>query len=104
VTDVWSALDACDASEMGLGGFQNVALGRDLTAVARATLYWLVALDCQDLRVGMHHLRVIADDFHCASRNRVAAADGRRRVRMHPAVSPVPRVARERRSRLPNCS
>jgi hypothetical protein len=59
VVDVWSALDACDAADARRAG----AVARRATAITRATLYWLVVVECEDLRAGLHHLRVIADDF-----------------------------------------
>jgi len=75
--DVWQALDECDALEARVSRPHPTDAALDVVAVARATLYWLVAIDCEDIRTGAHHLRVIADDFSGAYRKRVAPRDSK---------------------------
>jgi hypothetical protein len=105
VVDVWTALDACDAAELRLGRDADAdADGADLAALGRATLYWLVAIDCEDLRTGVHHLCVIADDFPEAPSKPVAASDSRRHARVMGAAPNLARAVRERRSRPSNFS
>jgi hypothetical protein len=105
VLDVWTALDACDAADMRLEPDDDAhADGADLAALGRATLYWLVAIDCEDLRTGMHHLCMISDDFPATPRKPVAAADSRRRARMTGAAPNLAPAVRERRSPPSNFS
>jgi hypothetical protein len=69
LTDAWQALDECDAADVRFmqrrssarpaGGVQE----RARTALARSTLYWLVALGREDLGLGVDYLRVVARDL-----------------------------------------
>jgi hypothetical protein len=105
VVDVWTALDACDAAELRLGRDDDAdADGGDLAALGRATLYWLVAIDCEDLRAGVHHLCIVADDFPEPSAKPVAAIDSRRRARVNAAAPSAAGAVHERRSRPQNFS
>jgi hypothetical protein len=70
LTDVWAALDACDAADLRLHRRPAIrALGstreseRDAIAIGRATLYWLVGLGYEDLCAAAAYLRAIARDF-----------------------------------------
>jgi hypothetical protein len=69
ITDVWVALDACDAADLRLrrtGSRRNAAgndAERDLIAVGRATLYWFVALGRSDLHTAANYLQTLARDF-----------------------------------------
>src|SRR5438094_308491 len=45
---------------------------RDLVAVGRATLFWLVTIRCEDLHIGLQRLRLISNDLPDPSRNRPA--------------------------------
>jgi hypothetical protein len=82
VSDVWSALDACDTADLRLRrtcSRRNADAHdaeRDLIAVGRATLYWLVALERSNLHTAAEYLDTIAcdfavfDDAHLASERR----------------------------------
>jgi len=72
VTDVWAALDDCDAAELRIARRGGSALQRDLVAVGRATLFWLVTIRCEDLHIGLQRLRLISNDLPDPSRNRPA--------------------------------
>ena len=69
ITDVWAALDACDAADLRLrrtGSRRNTAKNdaeRDLIAVGRATLYWFVVLERSDLHAASEYLQTVARDF-----------------------------------------
>jgi hypothetical protein len=86
ITDVWSALDACDAADLRLrrSGSRRNAAGsdaeRDLIAVGRATLYWFVALERSELRGAAEYLDTIARDFAVFRDARLASE--RRPVRL----------------------
>ncbi|TMA46365.1 MAG: HEAT repeat domain-containing protein [Deltaproteobacteria bacterium] len=69
VTDVWTALDDCDAAELRIARRGGSALQRDLVAVGRATLFWLVTIRCEDLHIGLQRLRLISNDLRDPSRN-----------------------------------
>jgi hypothetical protein len=65
LTDVWEALDACDAVDLELcrrpdasSGARDHALGA--VAAGRATLYWMVSLGRFTLAAGVRELSVIA--------------------------------------------
>jgi len=63
IGDVWAALDDCDVAEMRIARRGGSALQRDLVAVGRATLFWLVTIRCEDLHVGLQRLRLIGNDL-----------------------------------------
>src|SRR3989442_5836687 len=63
ITDVWAALDDCDVPEMRIARRGGSALQRDLVAVGRATLFWLVTSRCADVHVGLQRLRLIGNDL-----------------------------------------
>jgi len=70
IADVWSALDDCDMAEIRIARRGGSALQRDLVAVGRATLFWLVTICCEDLHVGLQRLRVISNDLPALYRSR----------------------------------
>jgi len=70
VTDVWTALDDCDVAEMRIARRGGSALQRDLVAVGRATLFWLVTIRCEELRIGLQRLRVIGNSLPDLYRSR----------------------------------
>src|SRR5438046_1636789 len=70
VTDVWAALDDCDVTEMRIARRGGSALQRDLIAVGRATLFWLVTIRCEELHIGLQRLRQIGNSLPDLYRNR----------------------------------
>ncbi|TMA36336.1 MAG: hypothetical protein E6J79_13410 [Deltaproteobacteria bacterium] len=73
VTDVWAALDDCDVAEMRIARRGGSALQRDLIAVGRATLFWLVTIRCEELHIGLQRLRQIGNSLPDLYRNRPAS-------------------------------
>lgn len=70
VTDVWTALDDCDAMDCTLAAGRptpRTRRERDIIAVGRATLYWLASLQRadtrMDIRTGSKQLALVADDL-----------------------------------------
>jgi hypothetical protein len=86
ITDVWAALDACDAADLRLrrtGARRNAAgndAERDLISVGRATLYWFVVLERSDLHAAAEYLQTVARDFAVFGDPRLASE--RRPVRL----------------------
>jgi len=86
ITDLWSALDTCDAADLRLRrtcSRRNAAAHdaeRDLVAVGRATLYWFVALERSDLHAAAEYLHTVARDFAVFDDARLASE--RRPVRL----------------------
>lgn len=68
-TDAWRALDDCDAADVRLfranrAATQAIEHAREINALRRATLYWLVAIGCEDrLQYGSTYIDVIARDL-----------------------------------------
>ena len=69
-SDAWRALDECDAEDVRLARVsenarpQGIEQARQVVAVARATLYWLIAVGCERrLRHGFRHLDAVAADL-----------------------------------------
>lgn len=74
ITDVWAALDDCDVAEMRIARRGGSALQRDLVAVGRATLFWLVTIRCEDLHIGLQRLRLIGNSLPDLYRSRPAVS------------------------------
>jgi hypothetical protein len=84
LTDPWTALDQCDEADSRLAqASTSDILARDLIAVERATLYWIVRLQRAepntDIRTGSAHLRLLARDlarlYHMGARHADRIAD-----------------------------
>jgi hypothetical protein len=66
IHDAWVALDACDAADLARSaspGEASVGPTMNLVAVARATLYWMVAAGLEDVRAAAMHLRLVVRDI-----------------------------------------
>jgi len=87
-TDVWSALDECDAADVALGVRPARTRTRAWIAIRRATLYWLVAVGCDSLTAAMALLSTIAADLAVLHRVCRAGRDGTRRVERRGARHP----------------
>jgi hypothetical protein len=88
LTDVWAALDACDAADERLARSVDARTAeweRDRIAIGRGTLYWFVALGREDMRAGADYLRVIARDFALLDQGGVARTHDTGHLRYPPA-------------------
>src|SRR5438046_4285869 len=63
IGDVWAALDDCDVAEMRIARRGGSALQRDLVAVGRATLFWLVTIRCENFNLVLKRFRSSATNF-----------------------------------------